>query len=66
MWPFLLGHVFFRTVLPCSGGYHLEIGGMPLHNAVRINCEKGVTTKNQVFGLMGVCFMIVCVLFDLT
>ena len=24
--PFLLGPVFFRTALPCSGGYHLERG----------------------------------------
>ena len=23
----LLGTVFFRTALPCSGGYHLERGG---------------------------------------
>ena len=34
--PFLLGPVFFRTALPCSGGYHLERGGMPLHDAVGI------------------------------
>ena len=43
--PFLLGPVFFRTALPCSGGYHLERGGMPLHNVVGINC--GTTTQNQ-------------------
>ena len=58
--PFLLGHVFFRTALPCSGGYHLERGGMPLHEAVWINCEKGATTENQgadvkYIGLRGVC-----------
>ena len=35
MRPFLLGPVFFWTALPCSGGYHLERGGMPLHE-VRI------------------------------
>ena len=35
---FLLGTVFFRTALPCSGGYHMERGGMPLHDAVGINC----------------------------
>ena len=23
--PFLVGLLFFRTVLPCSGGYHLEM-----------------------------------------
>ena len=27
--PSLLGTVFFRTALPCSGGYHMERGGMP-------------------------------------
>ena len=56
---FLLGPVFFRTALPCSGGYHLERGGMPLHDAVGINCKKGATTENQgtdeVYGLRGEC-----------
>ena len=42
--PFLLG---FRTALPCSGGYHLERGGMPLQDAVGINCKKGATTEYQ-------------------
>ena len=61
MRPFLLGTVFFRIALPCSGGYHLERGGMPLHDAVEINCKKGATTENQgsgvkVYGLRGVCF----------
>ena len=56
---FLLGPVFFRTALPCSGGYHMERGGMPLHDAVGINCKKGTTTENprlrcQVYGLRGV------------
>ena len=45
--PFLLGPVFFRTALPCSGGYHLERGGMLLHDAVGINCKKGATIENQ-------------------
>ena len=45
--PFLLDPVFFLTALPCSGGYHLERGGMPLHDAVEKNCEKGATTENQ-------------------
>ena len=40
MQTFLLGPVFFRTTLPCSGGYHLERGGMPLH-------EKGATTVKR-------------------
>ena len=30
---------------PCSGGYHLERGGMPLHDAVGINSEKGALLK---------------------
>ena len=41
-WPRVL-----RTVLPCSGGYHLERGGMLLHDAVGINCKEGATTENQ-------------------
>ena len=32
---------------PFSGGYHLERGGMQLHDAVGINCEKGATTEYQ-------------------
>ena len=69
--PFLLGPVFFRTSLPCSGGYHLERGGMPLHDAVRINCKNGATTEKQgagikYLGLKGVCWMIVCLLSELT
>ena len=43
--PSLLGPVFFLTALPCSGGYHMERGGMPLHDAVGINCKKGATTE---------------------
>ena len=43
----LLGPVLFRTALPCSSGYHMERGGMQLHDAVGINCEKGATTENQ-------------------
>ena len=46
-WPFLLGPVFFRTALPCSGGYHMERGGTPLHDVVGINYKKGATTENQ-------------------
>ena len=47
----LLGPVFCRTALPCSGGYHLEKGGMPLHDAVGINCEKSATTENLGAGV---------------
>ena len=49
--PFLLGPVFFLTALPCSGGYHMEGGGIPLHDAVGINCKKGATTENQGSGV---------------
>ena len=44
---YLLGPMFFRTALPSSGGYNLERGGMPLHDAVGINCKNGSTTENQ-------------------
>ena len=44
---FLLGEVFFRTALPCYGGYHLKRGGMPLHDAVGINCKNGAITEYQ-------------------
>ena len=47
MQPFLLGPVVFRTALPCAGGYHLERGGMPLNDAVGINCKKSATTEYQ-------------------
>ena len=35
-WP-----CFLSDAHPCSGGYHLERGGMPLHGEVGINCKKG-------------------------
>ena len=41
----LFGPVFFRTALSCSGGYHLERDGMPLHGVVEINYKKGAITK---------------------
>ena len=49
--PFLLGPVFLRTSLLCSGGYHMERGGMPLHDAVGINYKKGAPTENQDSGV---------------
>ena len=49
--PFLLGTASFLTALPCSGGYHIERGGMPLHEAVGINCKKGATTEDQGSGV---------------
>ena len=51
MCPFLLGNVFFLTALPCSGGYDLDRGLMPLHGSVLINCKKCETTENQGTGV---------------
>ena len=45
--PLLLDTVIFRAALPFSGGSHMERGGMPLHDAVGINCKIGATTENQ-------------------
>ena len=39
------------TALPCSGGYHMERGGMLLQHAVGINCKKGATTENKGSGV---------------
>ena len=69
--PSLLGPVFFRTSLPCSGGYHMERGAMPLHDVVGINCKKGATTENQGSGVKYMGYGVylddcVCVLSDLT
>ena len=71
--PFLLGTVFVRTALLCSGGYHIERGGMPLHDVVGINCKRGATTENRGSGVKyigsGVYLddcVCVCVLSELT
>ena len=45
--PFLFGPVFFSTALSCSGGHHLERGGMPLHDAFGINLKNGATSLYQ-------------------
>ena len=60
--PSLLGPVFFRTALPCSGGFHMERGGMPLHDAVGINLLK---IKAQVSSIWakGCILMTVCVFY---
>ena len=60
----LLGPVFFRAALPCSGGYHLDRGGMPLLDAVGINCKLGPTTENRGAGVkyMGLRVYFVCLL----
>ena len=47
----MLCAVFFRIALPFSGGYHLEMGGMPLHDAVGITSKKGAATENQGSGV---------------
>ena len=50
--------VFHETIFAwflCSFGlpsralvaYHLERGGMPLHDAVVVNCRKGATIENE-------------------
>ena len=64
--PSLLGTVFFRTALPCSGGYRMERGGMPLHDAVGINYKNGATTENQDSSSIwakGCILMTVCVFY---
>ena len=62
--PFLLGTVFFRTALPYSGGDHKEMGVMPLHDAVGINCKIAQLQKikAQVSSIWakGCIFMTVC------
>ena len=44
---FFLDPVFFRTALPCSGGYQMERYVMSFHDAVGINWKNGTTTENQ-------------------
>ena len=62
---FLLGTVVFRTALPCSGEYHMERGGMQLHDVVGINSEKwaSLKIKAQVSSIWakGCIMMTVCV-----
>ena len=48
---FCLAQCSFWTALPCSGGYHMERGGMLLHDAVVINCKNAATTENQGSGV---------------
>ena len=63
--PFLLGTVFFRTVLPCSGAYHMGRGGMLLHDAVGKTVKKAqlLKIKAQVLSIWakGCILMTVCV-----
>ena len=59
--------LFFRTALPCSGGYHLERGGMPVHDEVGINYKKAQLLKirAQVSSIYakGCILMTVCVFY---
>ena len=70
--PSLLDNVFFRTALPCSGGSHMERRGMPLHDAVGINCKRAQllnikTQLSSIWAKEGVYLDdCVCVLPDLT
>ena len=65
--PFFLGPVFFRAALPCSGGYHLERGGMPLHDAVKMAPLLKIKTQVSSIWAKGCMFNdCVCVLSDLT
>ena len=64
--PFLRCTVFFRTALPCSGSYHMEWGGMPLHDVVEINWKKAQLLKinaqmSRLWG-KGCILMTVCVI----
>ena len=43
--PSMLDTVFFRTALPCSGGYRMERRGMPLYDVVGINCKRAQLLK---------------------
>ena len=69
--PFLVGPVFFRTSLTCSGGYHMERGGMPLPTWCGLDkLWKGRNywksrLRCQVYGLNGVSWWL-CVLSDMT
>ena len=64
---FLHGTVFYGTSLPCSGSYHMERGGMPLHDAVGVNCKKAqlLKIKAQVSSIWakGCILMPVCVFY---
>ena len=43
----LLAPVFFWTVLSRSGDLSPERDGIPLHDAVGVNCRKGATSEKQ-------------------
>ena len=41
---------FYRPPSRALVAYHMEIGGMPLHDAVGVNCKKGVTSNIKAKG----------------
>ena len=43
-WPCVF---LFRTYPHALVDYLQEISGLPLHEAVGVNCNKGATTENQ-------------------
>ena len=61
-WPCVLSDR--PPVLFC---YHMERGGMPLHDAAGKNCKKGATAENQGSGVKymgnGSISMTVCVFY---
>ena len=65
--PSLLDTVFFLTALPCSGGYHMERGGMPLHVAVGITVKRAqllkINTQLSSIWAKGCILMTVCVFY---
>ena len=65
MRQFLLGPVFFQTALTCSGGYHLDGRGMPLYGTVGVSFSGGATAESRA-RVSGVCWMIVCMLSEMT
>ena len=60
----MISPVFILTAFPCSGGYHLERGGMPLHDAVVIICKMGATTENQGAGACSSILAKMCMFYD--
>ena len=65
--PFLLGPLFFRTALKCSGGYHMEREGCRWDKLKKGRNYWKSRLSCQVYGLRGVSWWLyVCVLSDLT
>ena len=66
MRQFMLGPVFFRTAFPCSGGCHLEKGGMPFLIRLRLTVKRMQLLKieEQISSIWAnwCMLMIVCVI----